>query len=131
MHIIINRYELEKFLIKTKPLATRLTLDASSARDVKYKITVLQSMTEIRSKLAFLGEILIFLCLIQAVNWVLTDLRLLAEAFQTAAQTDWVCPGCVLLLRQTSLQKSRWNHPPTRTRRQRGFLQQTEVYRRA
>lgn len=30
----------------------------------------------------------IFLCLIQIVNRVLTDLRLLAEAFQTAAQTD-------------------------------------------
>lgn len=68
MHIIINRCELEKFLIKTKPLAIQLTLDASSARDVKYKITVFYSMTEIRSKLIFLEEILMFLCLIQAVN---------------------------------------------------------------
>lgn len=88
MHIIINSCELEKFLIKTKPLAIQLTLDASSARDVKYKITVLYSMTEIRSRLIFLEEILMVLCLIQAVNGVLTDLRLLAEAFQTAAQTD-------------------------------------------
>ncbi len=79
-----------------------------AAKDVEYKITVLYFMIKTDRKWVFMGEIMLFLCLIQAVNGVLTDLRLLAEAFQTAAQTDWVCPGCALLLRQTSLQKSRW-----------------------
>lgn len=83
-----NTCEFVKFVIKTKPLATRLTLDASSARDVKYEITALYFVIKIERKWVFLEEIMLFLFLIQAVNGVLTDLRLSAEAFQTAAQTD-------------------------------------------
>ncbi len=58
-----NTCEFVKFVIKTKPLATRLTLDASSEREVEYKITMLYCMTEIDRKWVFMGEIMLFFVL--------------------------------------------------------------------
>lgn len=57
-----NTCEFVKCVIKTKPLATRLTLDASSERDVEYKITVLYFMIKTDRKWVFMGEIMLFFC---------------------------------------------------------------------